>query len=232
MRHPNAVRQTQSRPQLKVLLADDHELVRRGLRALIELAPGFTVCGEAATGPQAVAQARRLRPDLVVVDLEMPDLGGLEVTRQIKRLLPACEILIFTGSVETDELIREVFASGAKSYIVKTDAGKFLLDALTSLGAHKPFFTAQASSVMFARFTNAQKMSAQNPAAGDERLSPEEQRLVRQLADGESNATVARTQHVSVRTVENMRAGIMHKLRLKSFADLVRYAVRNGIIKA
>jgi DNA-binding NarL/FixJ family response regulator len=213
--------------QLKVLLADDHEFVRRGLRALIERAPEFKVCGEAATGPEAVEAAQQLRPDIVVVDLEMPGLNGLEVTRRIKRQLPDCETLIFTGSGETDELIRDVFASGAKSYILKTEAGKFLVDALTSLGQHKPFFTDKASAVMFARFTNPQQK-----AASDERLSPSEFLLVRHLANGHSNATVARKQNVSVRTVENMRAGIMGKLQLKSFADLVRYAVRNDIIKA
>ena len=217
--------------QLKVLLADDHDLVRRGLRALIERAPEWKVCGEAATGPEAVEQAVRLHPDIVVVDLEMPGLNGLEVTRRIKRQLPDCEVLIFTGSGETDELIRDVFASGAKSYILKTDAGKYLTDALTSLGQHKPFFTDKASAVMFARFTHPQKGEAHDSAASDERLSPSEFMLVQLLANGHSNATVARKQHVSVRTVENMRAGIMSKLQLKSFADLVRYAARNGIIK-
>jgi DNA-binding NarL/FixJ family response regulator len=217
--------------QFKVLLADDHEFVRRGLRALIERAPGFKVCGEAATGLEAVDAAKRLRPDIVVVDLEMPGLNGLEVTRRIKRDSPGCEILIFTGSDKTDELIKDVFASGAKSYIAKTDAGNFLMDALTSLGAHKPFFTEEASAVMFARFINPPKKTPPDGAGGNERLSPGEFMLVRLLAAGHSNATVARRQKVSVRTVENMRAGIMEKLQLKSFADLVRYAVRNGIIK-
>jgi DNA-binding NarL/FixJ family response regulator len=217
--------------QLKVLLADDHDLVRRGLRALIERVPEWKVCGEAATGPEAVEQAGRLHPDIVVVDLEMPGFNGLEVTRRIKRQLPDCEVLIFTGSGETDELIRDVFASGAKSYILKTDAGKFLMDALTSLGQHKPFFTDKASAVMFARFTHPQKGSA-DISASTERLSPSEFLLVRLLANGDSNATAARKQCVSVRTVENMRSGIMSKLQLKSFAGLVRYAARNGIIKA
>jgi DNA-binding NarL/FixJ family response regulator len=217
--------------QLKVLLADDHDLVRRGLRALIERTTEFKVCGEAATGLQAVEEARRLRPDIVVVDLDMPGLNGLEVTRRIKRQLPDCEVLIFTGSGETDELVRDVFASGAKSYIVKTEVGKYLMDALTCLGQHKTFFTDKASAVMFTRFTHPQKDEPQESAASEERLSPREFILVQLLANGGTNATVARKQHVSVRTVENMRAGIMSKLQLKSFADLVRYAVRNGIIK-
>jgi DNA-binding NarL/FixJ family response regulator len=212
-------------------LADDHDLVRRGLRALIEREPGWKVCGMAETGPKAVELARRLKPDVVVADLEMPGFDGLEVTRRIKRHLPACEVLIFTGSHESDELIREVFASGAKSYVVKTEASQFLMDAIGSLGEHKPFFTEKSSAVIFARFAHAQKEPAQDTAPSDERLSPGEKLLVRLLADGLSNARVAKKQRRSVRAVENARAGVMRKLKLASFADLVRYAARNGIIK-
>jgi DNA-binding NarL/FixJ family response regulator len=216
---------------LRVLLADDHDLVRQGLRALIESEPKWKVCGEAKTGSEAVEEARRLRPDVLVADLDMPGLGGLEVTRRIKRQAPACEVLIFTGSGTSDELIRDVFASGAKSYISKTQAGQFLIDAIRSLGEHKPFFTDEAAAIIFARFANAQKARAPDKALRDERLSPPEQALVRLLADGHTNEVVAKKQRVSVRTVENMRAGIMRKLKLASFADLVRYAARNGLIK-
>jgi DNA-binding NarL/FixJ family response regulator len=218
--------------QIKVLLADDHELLRRGLRALIERVPGWRVCGEASTGPQAVAAAGRLRPDIAVIDLAMPGLDGLEAARRIKRKLPSCEILIFTGCSESDDLIRKVYASGASSYISKADTGKFLVDALTSLAAHKPYFTRKASAVMFSPFTHPQEPLAQGGPGGAERLSPGEHLLVRLLAGGHSNATAARRQRVSVRTIETRRAGIMRKLQLKTFADLVRYAARNGIIKA
>jgi DNA-binding NarL/FixJ family response regulator len=219
------------RKPLRILLADDHELVRRGLRTVIEHEPEWKVCGIAATGPEAVAKARRLSPDIAVVDLEMPGFDGLEVTRRIKRLLPACEILIFTGSPESDELIREVFAAGAKSYILKTDAAAYLIDALSSLSAHKPFFTEKASEVIFARFTQTQAPSSIEEPGSDERLTPTERVLVRLLSDGHSNASVARKQRCSVRTVENLRSGIMRKLKLTSFAELVRFAARNGIIK-
>jgi DNA-binding NarL/FixJ family response regulator len=212
-------------------LADHHELLRRGLRTLIERVPPWRVCGEAATGPEAVAAARRLRPDIAVVELALPGLDGLEVTRQIKDHLPACEVLIFTGSSESDELIRNVFASGATSYISKSDPGKILMDALASLAAHKPYFTKKASEVMFAPFAHPPGQPARGQAARAERLSPSENVLVRLLANGHSNATAARKQRVSVRAIETQRAGIMKKLQLKSFADLVRYAVRNGIIK-
>jgi DNA-binding NarL/FixJ family response regulator len=217
--------------QLRILLADDHDLVRRGLRALIEREPGWKVCGMAESGPKAVEEARRLKPGIVVVDLEMPGLDGLEVTRRIKHHLPTCEVLIFTGSDESDELIRDVFASGAKSYVAKTDAAQFLVDAIRSLSEHKPFFTEKSSAIIFARFANARRVSAQAASDSDERLTPGEQLLVRLLADGHSNASIAKKQRRSVRSVENMRAGIMRKLQVTSFADLVRYAARNGLIK-
>jgi DNA-binding NarL/FixJ family response regulator len=217
--------------QLQILLADDHDLIRRGLRALIERVPGWKVCGEAETGPKAVAAARRLRPDIAVIDLGMPGLDGLEVTRRIKRHLPTCEVLIFTGTPGSDALIRDVFASGAKGYLLKTQAGQLLIDALRSLALHKLFFTEEASAVMFARFAHKRNAQADGKTTSGERLSSKEQQLVQLLAEGFSNTTVSGKQRVSVRTVENMRAGIMRKLKLISFADLVRYAARNDIIK-
>lgn len=218
--------------KLRILLADDHELLRRGVQVLIEREPGWKVCGSVATGALAVSEALRLSPDIAVIDLMMPDLDGLEVTRRIKRHLPKCEVLIFTGSNESDQMIRDVFECGAKSYILKSDVGQFLIEALRCLSENKPYFTEHASAVMFARFAQAQNKQGQGKTASDERLTPSELKLVRLLADGNSNSAVARKQRVSVRTVENLRAGIMRKLKLTSFAELVRYAARNGIIKA
>jgi DNA-binding NarL/FixJ family response regulator len=218
--------------RLQILLADDHDLIRQGLAVLIGREPSWKVCGVAKTGPEAVDQALRLQPDIAVVDFKLPGIDGLEVTRQIKRLLPDCEVLILTGSGESDELIREAFASGAKAFILKTDAGKFLVEALKSLAEHKPFFTDKSSAVMFARFSGSSKKSTQDQAEGGARLSTREQALVKLLAEGHSNESIAKNQGISVRAVENQRAGIMKKLQLATFADLVRYAVRNDIIAA
>jgi DNA-binding NarL/FixJ family response regulator len=216
--------------KLQILVADDHDLVQQGLRALIDQEPGWTVCGVAESGPEAVKAALRLRPDVAIVDLDLPGLGGLEVTREIKRRVPTCEIVIFTGRRDSDAAIREAFAQGAKSYILKTEVSTHLTQAIAALAQHKPYFTAAISEILFARFTSARQPGAHDHPPGEERLSVSEQAVVRLLADGHSNASVAKQQRLSVRTVENMRAGIMTRLRLASFADLVRYAVRNGLV--
>jgi len=122
----------------KVLIADDHQVMRKGVRAVVELLEGWEVCGEASTGREAVEMVERLRPQIVVMDVTMPELNGLEATRQIKKILPATEVLMFTG-LETEELIRQVFEAGARSYILKTDGREQLEAALTALAAHKPF---------------------------------------------------------------------------------------------
>ncbi len=217
--------------KLNVLLADDHDLVRQGLGVLIGQDSAWKICGEAKTGVEAVQKAASLRPDIAIVDFKLPGIDGLEVTRQIRRILPGCEVLIFTGSVESDELIREAFASGAKAFILKTDAGKFLLEALKHLAGHKPFFTDKSSAVIFAGFARPTRRSRPDKGETGARLSPREQALVRLLAEGHSNESVAKEQGISVRAVENQRAGIMKKLQLKAFADLIRYAVRNGLIE-
>ena len=217
--------------KIKVLIADDHELLRLGLRALIERQPQWRVCGVAKTGTEAVKEAVRLLPDVAVVDYGLPGLNGAEVTREIKRRVPQCEVLIFTGSADSDALIREAFRSGAKSFILKAEAGKYLVDAIEHLADHRPFFTDKASAIVFANFA-APARKRNVTADSDGRLTADEIRLVRLLSDGASNAEVARKQRLSEKVVENKRAAIMRKLQFKTFADLVRYAVRNGIIKA
>jgi DNA-binding NarL/FixJ family response regulator len=217
--------------RLRILLADDHDLIRQGLTVLIKSEPSWKICGEAKTGPEAVNEAVRLQPDIVVVDFNLPGFDGLEVTRQIKRLLPDCEVLIFTGSSESDELVREAFGCGAKAFILKADAGEFLLEALKNLAEHKTFFTDKTSAVIFARFAQSNKSMGEK-AETTARLTASEQAFVRLLADGHSNESVAKRNGISVRAVENQRSGIMKKLQVDTFADLVRYAVRNGIIEA
>jgi DNA-binding NarL/FixJ family response regulator len=212
-------------PKLRILLADDHEIVRKGARALIERRAGWEVCGEAGDGRTAVALADQLQPHIAVLDLGMPELNGLEAARQIKRALPGCEILIFTGE-EDEKVIHEVFAAGARSYILKNDITAHLIAAIEALSQHKHYFTAKISEVVFARYLGGKAANA-----GRE-LTAREREIIQLLAEGKSNKDVAAVLGISVKTAETHRAAIMNKLQFDSFADLVRYAVRQKIIQA
>jgi DNA-binding NarL/FixJ family response regulator len=213
----------------RVLIADDHQVMRRGVRAVVELLADWEVCGEASTGREAVEMVERLRPQIVVMDVTMPELNGLEATRQIKKIAPTTEILMFTG-LETEELIRQVFEAGARSYILKTDGREHLETALRSLAAHKPYFTTQVGEILFAKFLHGK--AKEEEQATDGRLTDREREIVQLLAEGASNKEVADNLGISVKTVETHRAAIMKKLKFKSFSDLVRYAIRNHIISA
>lgn len=214
----------------RVLLADDHQIVRDGVRRLIESKLGWTVVAEAADGREAVDLARRLKPDIAVLDLMMPGLNGVEAIRQIKRDAPETETLIFSGS-QTEETILSVFEAGARSYLLKTDPHEHILAALQALAQHKPYFTPQVGEIVFARMLSGKKTApAETPEKGQ--LTAREREIVQLLAEGRSNKDVADLLKISVKTAETHRAAIMRKLKLESFADLVRYAVRNHIIEA
>ncbi len=215
---------------LRILIADDHDVMREGTRAVIERQPGWEVCGIACTGREAVAQAIQLQPDIVIMDMSMPDLNGLDAAVQIKRRLPRTEILMFTAH-ETDELIREVFEVGVKSFIFKSQAHTYLIDAIQSLAQHKPFFTSKVSETLFADILNRSAPHSNGSRTG-QRLSAREREIVQLLSEGGSNKEVADTLGISVRTAETHRASILRKLGLDSTASLVRYAIRNKIIEA
>jgi DNA-binding NarL/FixJ family response regulator len=215
--------------RLRILVADDHEVMRTGVSALIEQEPGWQVCGTATNGQEAVAAARKLKPDVVVLDMTMPELDGLEALRGIKQTLPNTEVVIFSAH-HSEEVIEELFDAGAKSYIQKSDAGRHLIAAIKSLAEHKPFFTSEISQILFAKFLSSSAGKKQN---GQERsVSSRERDVVRLLADGNSNKEVAHSLGISIRTVETHRATLMRKLGLQSLAALVRYAIRNNIIDA
>jgi DNA-binding NarL/FixJ family response regulator len=207
------------------LVADDHDIVRAGVRVLFKGQPGWEICGEASTGRQAVAEAERLKPDIIVMDLGMPELNGLDATRQIKRILPKTEILIFTAN-ETEEIVRGVFRAGARAYLLKSEANKHLIPAIEALCKGRTYFSSKVSELVFAGY-----LKGDGPTT-DPTLTPREREIVQLIAEGKSNKDVAALLGVSIKTVETHRAAIMSKLKLGSVADLVRYAVRNGIIVA
>jgi two-component system response regulator NreC len=212
---------------LRVILADDHPIVRESLRRIIEY-QGWQICAETDNGREAVRLAEELKPDVVVMDLQMPELNGLDATRQIKKRLPECEILIFTGS-DAREMVHKIFESGARSYLPKTEAGQHLVAALQALARHKAYFTPEVAEIVFERFTGTGPKARDR---GDSSITPREREVIQLLAEGSSNKEVGEKLGINLRTVESHRAAIMQKLNLNSFADLVRYAIRSGIIEA
>jgi DNA-binding NarL/FixJ family response regulator len=210
---------------MRILLADDHEIVREGVRALIQGRPGWSICGDATTGREAVAMALDLKPDIVIMDIGMPELNGLEATHQIRKAMPEVEVLIFTAN-ETEEIVRQVFHAGARGYLLKTEANKHLIPALEMLSKHRTYFSSKISEMIFSGFLTGKTR------ADDSGLTPRERETIQLIAEGKSNKEIAGIFGISVKTVETHRASIMRKLKLKSMAELVRYAVRNGIVEA
>jgi DNA-binding NarL/FixJ family response regulator len=210
-------------PPLRILVVDDHQLIRTGLRTLLESRKGWQVCGEAANGREAVEKARELQPDVTVLDIGMPLLNGVEATRQICKVSPKTEILILTMH-NSEQMIQGVLEAGARGYILKEDGDRKLLSAVEALSRHKPFLSSRVAE-------GAPK------APGDgwrvertaRRLTPREREIVQLLAEGKSNKEVATFLNISVKTAETHRANIMLKLKFHSITELVRYALKNKI---
>jgi DNA-binding NarL/FixJ family response regulator len=216
-------------PNIRVLIADDHESVRTGVRSIVNSMPGYEICGEASSGREAVDLAISLKPDVIVMDMAMPGLNGLDATRQIRKQCPKTEILAFTGT-EEEILIHQMFEAGARGYILKTDTNECIQAALRALAQHKSYFTATVGEVLFAKFLHGKENVSTGPEPG--RLTFREREVVQLIAEGQSNKEVASTLGISSKTAETHRATIMKKLNLDSLAALVRYAIRNNIISA
>lgn len=212
---------------IRILLADDHDVMRQGTRALIERQPGWEVCGLASTGREAVAQANQLKPDIVVMDMSMPELNGLDAAVLIKKQRPDTEVVMFTAH-EEDDLVRDAFEAGLKSVIFKSEAYECLVEAIQSLSRHKAFFSPKISEILFSKVI--ERTSSQNEPG--QRLSTREREVVQLVAEGKSNKEVAEALGISIRTAETHRAAILRKLKLDSVASLVRYAIRNKLIAA
>ena len=210
---------------VQILIADDHEIVRQGLASMIEVNVDWEICGQAGDGREAVMLAEQLRPDIVIMDIDMPHLNGLDATRQIKRKLPQTEILIFTGT-DTEEIVRNVLNAGARSYLLKTEANNHLAPAIEALCKHRTYFSSKVADMIFAGYLNG------SAGVEDLSLTARERELVQLVAEGRSNKETAEILGISVKTVETHRASVIRKLKLDSIAGLVRYAVRNGIVSA
>jgi DNA-binding NarL/FixJ family response regulator len=217
---------------LQILVADDHEVARRGIRAVLESHSGWEVCGEARDGREAVELATSLHPDVVLLDVGMPNLNGLEAARQILATLPDCAILILTMH-DSDSVIREVLRAGARGFLLKSDAGKELVTAVEALQRQRTFFTPRVSQMVLDGFLNREtpEERVETEAVSGEVLTAREREVIQLLAEGKTSKEVAVMLNLSVKTAETHRTNLMRKLGLHSVADLTRYAVRNGIVQ-
>jgi DNA-binding NarL/FixJ family response regulator len=212
--------------QVRILIADDHEVVRQGVRTVLEEQAGWVICGEASTGREAVAKAVDLRPDIVVLDISMPELNGLEATRQIRRAVPA-RILILSVH-ESEQLVTAVLDAGAHGYVMKADAGRTLVEAIRALLGRQEFLTERVHVA-----ANRPKGARRTGAAGRRsvRLSPREREVLQLLAEGKSNKEIGVLLGMTTKTAETHRAHILAKLDIHSMSELVRYAIRNRVIE-
>jgi DNA-binding NarL/FixJ family response regulator len=208
----------------RILIADDHQVVRSGLRAILETHEGWEIVAEAADGKEAIEKTVATKPDVAIIDYSLPVMNGLEATRQIRAQVPSAEVLVFTMH-DRDVLVGELLAAGARAYLLKSEAKEHLIAAVESLAEHKAYFTGTVSE----RLRDAFVASHQNRLATP--LTPRERVIVQLIAEGNSNKKISKLLNVSVKTVESHRATAMRKLNVTSTAGLVRYAIRNNLIE-
>jgi DNA-binding NarL/FixJ family response regulator len=214
---------------LRILIADDHDVFRRGVRLLIQSHVGWEVCGEASTGLDALALTNELKPDIAILDISMPDLNGADAARRIRRESKKTEILILSMHY-SDQLIREVIDAGALGYVLKSDSDRDLLLAVETLARHKPFFTSQAADVIKSKFNSGEQLT-KIPEVLHNRVTSREREVIQHLAQGKRSKEIASSLGISIKTVETHRSNVMRKLEMHTISELVRYAVRNQIVE-
>jgi DNA-binding NarL/FixJ family response regulator len=220
------------RKPYRILVADDHAIVRRGIRSLLETEPGIEVCHEATDGIEALDYVKKHKPDMVLLDLTMPEMNGLDALREIRESSPETNVLILTMHFSED-VAREAFRFGAHGYVLKSDADVELLSAVRHVQQHKPFFTGKLAVSMVDNFVqgpDAGDPTAEHPIPGAP-LTAREVEVLQMLASGMSNKQIAPAIGLSVRTVESHRNHIMHKMKFNSFSDLMRFAIRNHLVE-
>ena len=208
---------------IRVLIADHHDVVRSGLRSIIECYPHCMVVGEAADGAEAITKAAQTKPDIVIIDATLPLVDAVKVTREIRRRLRKTEVLVLAIQ-ESERLVHEFLKAGARGYLLKSDGMRYLLEAIETLTTHRPFFTANVSSTLLECFLSRSSPKAQT------NLTTRERQVVELITEGHTNRQIAGLLNLSLKTVEAHRVATMRKLNLSSSADLVRYAVRNKIV--
>lgn len=214
-----------TRPLARILIADTYDIVRRGVRKLVEEQSYYHVVAEAADGRDALRLIEETSPAIAIIDYSLPQLSGTELTHQIRRISPRTEVLIYTD-LNCDNIILDVLRAGARGFVLKSDPASDLVAALDSLSLRRPYFSEKVSEVLLERFLRSE------PGTLEGCLTHREREVVQLIAEGQINKQIAFRLNISVKTVETHRASAMHKLGLKTTADLVRYAIRNNIILA
>jgi DNA-binding NarL/FixJ family response regulator len=214
--------------KLRILVADDHELVRHGIRGLLRARRGWRVIGEATNGQEAVEKTNKLKPDVAILDVSMPDSDGLQATRQIRDASPNTKVVVLTMH-ESDQMVRRVLDAGALGYVLKSDLAANLVKAVKNVSAGRLFLTPRVSEIVLKGFLKNGNQ-ADPPELTQARPTPREVEIIQLLAEGKANKVIAASLGITIRTVETHRARIMVKLGLHSVAGLVHYAIRQKII--
>jgi len=211
----------------RVLLAEDHTIVRKGLCALLDAEPSIEVIGEAQDGREALLKAEQLHPDIVLMDISMPGLNGLEATRQIKKRFPEVKVLILTVHSD-EEYIRQILRAGASGYLVKQAAPNELISAIEAIQRGESYLSPSVSKKVVQEYVQHAAGAAEEDSY--ERLTDREREVLQLIAEGNSTRDIAELLHLSVKTAETHRARLMRKLDIHSTAELTQYAIRKGVI--
>ena len=210
---------------IRVFLADDHAVVRDGLRFLLEAQGDISVASDAADGRQAVLQVQHLQPDVVVMDIAMPGLNGIEAARQICETCPSAQVVILSMHATAEHIFRALQA-GARGYLLKESAGLEVVEAVRAVHAGRRYLSHKISDIVVDDYVQ-QQIVAQSPLA---RLSPREREILQLVAEGKSSADIAAILSLSPKTVETYRSRLMQKLNIGDLPDLVKFAIRHGLI--
>jgi DNA-binding NarL/FixJ family response regulator len=210
---------------LRILIADDHEIVRKGVRDVIEDHPGWEVCGEAADGQEALRLALKEKPDIAVLDVSLPFVNGVALTRRLAKECPTIRVLLFTMH-DDDETVSTGLAAGARGYVLKSDSESHLEAAISALGANRLYFSSPVSELLLEAALHERKRSRL------ETFTMREMEVAQLIAEGNANKQIARLLNISVKTVESHRAAAMRKAGVRTAAELVRFAIKHNMIQA
>jgi DNA-binding NarL/FixJ family response regulator len=221
---------TKATKKLRILLADDHELVRRGIRGLLRVRRDWKLVGEAANGREAVDKAKKLKPDVAILDISMPGLDGLQATREIRKDSPNTQVVVLTMH-DSDQMVRRVLSAGALGYVLKSDLAADLAKGVKSVSTRQLFLSPRVSDIVLKGFLKTENQP--HPRAHlPTQPTPREVEIIRLLAEGNANKKIAAELGITVRTVETHRAKIMLKLGLHSLTEIIHYAIGHKIFPA